>query len=127
MITKIFLDAAINPKYLQIAADFLSECFRLAVPTPVVTPMMDGFRFSFRDDDGEEIGDGVIHRGSYHHDSCIETIGMPWDEDDVSTHTPQELAILLHEFYYGEEDYDEGDCDYERGYDAYSGCFTDDV
>lgn len=118
---------AINPKYLQIAADFLSECFRLAVPTPVITPMMDGFRFSFRDEDGEEIGDGIIHRGSYRHNTQIETLGMPWDGDDVSTHSPQELAILLHEFYYGEEDYDEGDCDYDCGFDPYCGCFTDDV
>lgn len=99
----------INPKYLQIAADFLSECFRLAVPTPKIVPMMDGFCFLFRDDNGKEIGDGIIHRGSYRHNSCIETMGMPWDEGDVSTHTPQELAILLHEFYYGEKDYYAGD------------------
>lgn len=117
----------INPRYLQIAADFISECYRLAVPIPVIIPFEHGFRFSFRDENDEEIGDGVIHWGSYNNDSQIETMGMPWDEEDVSTHTPQELAILLHEFYYGEENYDEGDCDYECGYDAYSGCFTDDV
>lgn len=100
----------INPKYLQIAADFLSECIRLAVPVPDVAPMMDGFCFIFRDDDGKQIGDGIIHRGSYRHNSCIETMGMPWDDNDVSTHTPQELAILLQKFYYGTED--EGDCGY---------------
>lgn len=98
----------INPQYLLIAADFLSECVRLAVPVPEVARMFDGFGFSFQDDNGKEIGDGIIHRGSYSHNSCIETMGMPWDEDDVSTHTPQELAMLLHEFYYGEEDYNEG-------------------
>ena len=118
---------AINPKYLQIAADFMSECFRLAVPTPVVATLYDGFRFSFQDDSGKEVGDGIIHFGSYHNQSEIETLGMPWDKDDVSTHTPQELAILLHEFYYGEKDYSEDDCDYECGFDPFSGYFTDDV
>ena len=98
-----------NPQYLLIAAEFMSECVRLAVPIPEVAPMFDGFRFSFRDDNGKEIGDGIIHCGSYRHNSCIETMGMPWDDDDVSTHTPQELAILLQKFYYGTEDYD---CDF---------------
>ena len=47
--------SSVRHRYLQIAADFISECYRLAVPIPVIIPFEHGFRFSFRDENDEEI------------------------------------------------------------------------
>ena len=90
---------SINPNYIRIASDFLKECQNLHIPMPIVTHLYDGFRFSFCNKDGKEIGDGIIHSGSYYNHSEIETMGMPWDNGDVSTHTPYVLARLIYLFY----------------------------
>ena len=41
-------------------------------------------------------GDAIIHSGSYYNKSgCFETMGMPWDEDDVTVLTANELVNKL--------------------------------
>lgn len=41
-------------------------------------------------------GDAVIHEHSYgSNGGCFETMGMPWDIDDVTVLEPEELAMML--------------------------------
>ena len=45
-------------------------------------------------------GDFICHNGSYGCNSgLVESIGFPWDNGDVSVHTPEEIADLVANYY----------------------------
>jgi hypothetical protein len=57
-----------------------------------VTFYMRGFMLTFKD----ILGGAVLHDCSYGQEYGMwETIGMPWDGDDVSVHEPEELARMI--------------------------------
>ena len=59
-----------------------------------------GFMVTFKD----LPGDAVLHDGSYGQARCMwETLGLPWDHDDVSVHEPKELARMLGALKRGED------------------------
>ena len=57
--------------------------------------LYDGWKWLFPD---FPYGDVIIHSGSYHCDEgYVESMGMPWDEDDVSVFLPEEMANRIAE------------------------------
>lgn len=72
--------------------DLINACDGWGVAISYVAVLQEGFKVMFE----HWHGDAVLHDNSYCNDLCEwETIGFPWDEDDVSTHTSEELARLL--------------------------------
>lgn len=77
----------------------MRACDTLIVRVRDIQYFMNGFRVTFED----WKGDAILHDGSYGHGAYEwETIGFPWDGDDVSVHSPKDLAFLLHSYKYGE-------------------------
>ena len=61
---------------------------------------MNGFKVVFEDWGG----DAILHDGSYENTKYKwETIGFPWDGEDVSTHTAEELVSLLYLYKFAQE------------------------
>ena len=57
-----------------------------------VEPLYDGYKWTFSD----LPGDIAIHSGTYYSDEdYLESYGMPWDNDDVSICTPNEMVRRL--------------------------------
>ena len=54
-----------------------------------VERLYDGYKILFDDFPG---GDAIVHMWS---SGYVETYGMPWDDGDVTTMTPQELVMRL--------------------------------
>ena len=40
-------------------------------------------------------GDVILHSGSYHNDTCVESYCMPWDRGDVTALPPERMAKFL--------------------------------
>lgn len=60
----------------------------------------NGFQILFKDIPG----DAIIHDGSYASDwGYFETIGMPWNNGDVSVHSPKILSRMLGALKRGED------------------------
>lgn len=60
-----------------------------------VTPFFDGYKWMFFDNEM----DVVIHSGSYgHEEGLVESIGFPWDDDDVSSEYPEDMVRLIADF-----------------------------
>ena len=75
-------------------------CKKYGVSIKQVRCFMNGFQVRF--DDFE--GDAILHDGSYGHNSCDwETMGFPWDGDDVSVHSTHKLASMLAALKRGED------------------------
>lgn len=54
--------------------------------------LYDGYQWTFINYDG----DVAIHSGTYKSDlGYVESYNMPWDEDDVSVFTPEDMTRLL--------------------------------
>ena len=73
-------------------------------------------------------GDLVCHSGSYGHDcDNLESMGCPWDDEDVSCICVEEAINLITEWYTENEDEDEEDFEDsvdEMGFDPYMGCYS---
>lgn len=73
-------------------AILMGYCAKENITLSRVSIHMNGFRVEF---EGFH-GDAILHDYSYGCNSnAWETIGFPWDYDDVSVHDPCELARLL--------------------------------
>ena len=72
--------------------DLVNECLDNDVQIKKVIHFQNGFSVVFEGMDG----DAVLHDNSYGNRFCEwETIGMPWDGDDVSVHDTETLVKML--------------------------------
>ena len=86
-------------KRVESLHDLMRMCNVLQVRIHSVQFYMNGFRVTFENWEG----DAILHDGSYGRNSYDwETIGFPWDGDDISVHSPAELASLLYDYKNGE-------------------------
>lgn len=77
----------------------LTTCEKEGVEIAKVLYFQNGFQVLFKDIKG----DAILHDHSYAKNwGYWETIGMPWDYGDVSTHDPEELASMLGKLRRGE-------------------------
>ena len=82
----------INLTYINALADLVAACKKYDVEITTVKYFMNGFLVLFE----VEGGDAFIHDGAYGRMTGEwETIGFPWDYDDVSCHDAETLAQLL--------------------------------
>ena len=73
-------------------AILIGYCAEENISLSRVSVHMNGFRVEFEGLDG----DAILHDYSYSNDSgAWETMGFPWDYDDVNVHEPRKLARLL--------------------------------
>lgn len=71
------------------------ECARHGITISKIVTSHNGFCVMFQDFPN---GDAILHDCSYGNNALLwETMGFPWDGNDVSTHTVAELATLLGE------------------------------
>ena len=76
--------------------ELINECKENEVKIDKISVYQCGFLVEF----GVPGEDAVCHESSYGHESGYwETIGFPWDNDDVSVHSAKELAKLLFGFF----------------------------
>lgn len=73
-----------------------SECARYGVALSHVETFENGFQVMFA---GCPNCDAILHDYSYGNNKLLwESMGFPWDGNDVSTHTATELAALIGEY-----------------------------
>ena len=78
--------------YIYALAELVEGCKKNNIELTKVKYYQNGFHIEFKDISG----DAIIHDNSYANDwGYLETYQMPWDGDDVSTHSPEELVKLL--------------------------------
>lgn len=100
----------IDAAYVNSLVDLINACRMVGVEVDKVCHFQNGWRVTFKGFDG---ADAICHDGSYgnpisnryfdpdkyHNDwnehGDWETIGFPWDYDDVSVHSAQELALYI--------------------------------
>ena len=99
----------IDAAYINSLVDLVNACRELDVKIDKVCHFQNGWHVTFT---GYPHADAVCHDGSYgspcpfwapnggHNNDWSrsgywETIGFPWDYNDVSTHTAEELAHML--------------------------------
>jgi len=84
----LYAPAPLKIEYVKALSELLEWCNILNVEIESVHAYMYGFRVTFKGVDG----DAICHENSYGHPEYWESYKMPWDEDDVSTNTAQELV-----------------------------------
>lgn len=80
----------LNPQFLALAREF----DKYLVENDVIATkylMFDGYQWKFPFTNG----DVILHSGSYHNDTCVESYGMPWDRGDVTALPPERMAKYL--------------------------------
>lgn len=74
------------------AATFIVLCAAVDVKISEVRIVFGGYQFFFQD----AKGDAIIHKFSFDKDQGrLETMGFDFDDGDVQTHTPWDLALLI--------------------------------
>lgn len=109
---------AIDAAYINALVSFINACRENCVELDTVQHFQNGWRITFIGC----AGDAVCHDGSYgspnyaptfypestnqndwdDFSGAWETIGFPWDGDDVSIHSSAELAEMIGEYQRGE-------------------------
>lgn len=117
-----FTPTIVDAAYVLALCELVGKCRAYGVNINTVQAYQNGWRVTFENFNG----DAICHDGSYgspyYHDyfnsdryendwSKIfgyewETIGFPWDGDDVSVHSATELAFYLAELKRGKRDWD---------------------
>ena len=93
-----FTRVPLNMTYVNSLHTFLTELDRYNIKIEDIWFYQNGFQITF---EGLP-GDAILHDGSYGNAIGMwETMGFPWDYDDVSIHTTHELAELLKNFIEG--------------------------
>ena len=105
-----FVQQEIDGAYINSLVRLVNACNLMGVELDKVSFYQNGFRVTFKGYDG---ADAICHDGSYGspcymaryngkgHDNDWsrygdwETIGFPWDYDDVSCHSAEELASYI--------------------------------
>ena len=117
-----FTPQSIDAAYINALTDFVNLCRELNVKIDTVSHFQHGWIVTFEGYDG----DAICHSGSYgspcpmglynpeverndwnDHSGRWETLGFPWDYEDVSVHTAEELAQMLHALNEGRNIWDE--------------------
>lgn len=89
---KLHATFPISTVYMHALVKLANQCAKEGVEIEKFGTLNNGFYVTFRD----VTGDAVIHDFSYGHENGLfESFKMPWDHDDVSVHTPEELGMLL--------------------------------
>lgn len=103
-----FTPMQIDAAYINSLVELVNACRAQSVELDTVQTFQGGFRVTFKGYDG----DAICHDHSYgspcytffdenmhKNDWCMlgawETIGFPWDGNDVSVHNADELAFYL--------------------------------
>jgi hypothetical protein len=95
-----FSQVTINLNRVHALVDLINACEKNKVEIKKVIFYQNGFIVTFFGFDG----DAILHDGSYGRDwGYWESIGMPWDHNDVSVHSPETLANLLGAVVRGED------------------------
>ena len=103
-----FTPMQIDAAYINTLVELVSACRAQNVEIDKVSTFQGGWHVTFKDHEG---ADAICHEGSYgspcyycmnvNHQNdwsrsgSWETIGFPWDGDDVSVHDANELAFYL--------------------------------
>lgn len=100
----------IDAAYVLALTELVNACSKYDVELDTVSLLLNGFHVTFKDFPN---ADAICHDGSYGspnygamrnnsytnewyiEDILWETIGFPWDGDDVSVHTGEELAKMI--------------------------------
>lgn len=117
-----FSTILIDGAYVLALRELVNECLVNQVAINTVQTFQNGWRVTFEDFDG----DAICHDGSYgspcyggdmtdaHKNDWSqlvgykwETIAFPWDNDDVTVHSAQELAFYLAELKRGHTPWNE--------------------
>ena len=106
----IFTPDQIDAMYINSLVDLINACRTVNVEVDKISHFQNGWIVTFK---GFDNADAVCHDGSYgnpisdryfeankyHNDwtehGNWETIGFPWDYNDVSVHSSQELALYI--------------------------------
>lgn len=103
-----YTNVELNKTRVNSLAHLVFHCDNLGVEIDKVIFYMHGFTVTFK---GYPNADAVLHDGSYGRDvGEWETIGFPWDYDDVSVHTSAQLANMINALNHNE--------DWERYHDS---------
>ena len=85
----------INPEYTKPILTLANELSQRNVPH-TINVIWDGLQIRFPWNGG----DLVCHSGSYCHEyGQVESMGCPWDGEDVSVHDPEEVIVLIEKWY----------------------------
>lgn len=83
--------------FVESAMMFSGLLIGLKVPFSIDC-LHDGFQWRFPWCDG----DVIIHSGSYgHYIGYLESMNFPWDEDDVSVESINDMAEKIYHYYKG--------------------------
>lgn len=108
-----FTAKQIDAAYINTLVDFINACRENDVKIDTVKHFQNGWHITFVDC---LHADAICHDGSYgspyrfpephqndwNHSGEWETIGFPWDGDDVSVHSSEELAQMIADYQRGE-------------------------
>lgn len=115
-----FTALPIDAAYVNSLVNLVNACRENNVTIEKVNHYQHGWAVTFK---GYE-GDAICHSGSYGSPCSMglynseierndwndcglwETIGFPWDYGDVSTHTAEELAKMIHKLNMGINEWD---------------------
>jgi len=87
-----FVQQKIDQNRLRTLVELFNECKKNGIEITDTYYYLEGFSVIF---EGMQ-GDAILHANSRGHGLCLwETIGMPWDGDDVSIHTTNTLVKML--------------------------------
>ena len=117
-----FTPRNIDAAYINTLVNFINACREYDVKLDTVQYFQNGWRITFVGCDG----DAICHDGSYGSPNYMpsfypnttnqndwsesgewETIGFPWDGDDVSVHSSTALAKMIAAYQRGEYNEDE--------------------
>lgn len=86
--------------YVYELGNLVSACEEEKVYIKSVKFFQNGFIVFFKDIDGY----AIIHNNSYGHvHGMLVTKGMPWDNNGVSAHSPESLAMMLRAYLDGRD------------------------
>ena len=87
-----FTAVNLNMERVNALYNLMNACHYNGVKISKVMFFRNGFSICFEGFDG----DAVLHDGtSYNHDTRWETMGFPWDGNDVSKHSAVSLARMI--------------------------------
>ena len=87
-----FVNQTINLDRLKTLIKLFNECEKNEIVITRTSYYLNGFSVSFEGMDG----DAILHDNSKGQSLCLwETIGMPWDRDNVSVHGTCSLVRML--------------------------------
>lgn len=96
-----FTPVTINPIRANSLAHLIYHCENIGVMIDKIIFYQNGFTVTFR---GYPHADVVIHDNSYGHESGLwESVGFPWDYDDVSVHSSYQIASMINALKYGDD------------------------